>query len=154
MRLWTRFAVNGVVVAAAGWVLAQAGGALAARTRLSATVVGAVLTAASTSLPQLITAVAAVRLGALTLAAGDVVGDKAFDTLLIAFSDAAYRDGSVYAAVSGYQVFLLALTILLIGVLLMGLLHREKHGFANIGLESVLVIVLYLGSLALLAASA
>ena len=36
-----------------------------------------------------------------------------------------------------------ALSIVLAGVLLLGLLRREKHGIANIGFESMLVIVLY-----------
>jgi cation:H+ antiporter len=34
--------------------------------------------------------------------------------------------------------------------LLLGLLRREKHGFANIGFESVLVLMLYLGGFSLL----
>ena len=46
-----------------------------------------------------------------------------------------------------------ALAILLVGVLLVGLLRREKHGIANIGFESVLVLVLYvLGVTALVTA--
>jgi len=35
-------------------------------------------------------------------------------------------------------------------VLLLGLLRREKHGVANIGFESFLILVLYFGSFALL----
>lgn len=47
-------------------------------------------------------------------------------------------------------MFLLALSVLLTAILLMGLVYREKHGIANIGMESFVVLVLYLGALALL----
>ncbi len=36
-------------------------------------------------------------------------------------------------------------------VILLGLLRREKTGFANIGFESILVLVLYFGAVAMLA---
>ncbi len=121
------------------------------QTDLTATFVGGVLTAVVTSLPELVTSVAAVRRGALTLAVGGIIGGNAFDTIFIAFSDIAYRDGSIYHAISDWQVYLISLTILMTGILLLGLLRREKRGIANIGFESFLVIVLYVGSFSLLA---
>lgn len=39
---------------------------------------------------------------------------------------------------------MIGLTMLMVAILLMGLLRREKHGLANIGFESVLVFVVYL----------
>ena len=149
--LWLRFALFGLVIGVAGWVVARTGINIAEQTGLTATFVGGVLTAVVTSLPELVTSVAAVRRGALTLAVGGIIGGNAFDTILIAFSDIAYRDGSIYHAISERQVYLISLTILLTGLLLMGLLRREKHGVANIGFESFLVLVLYVSSFAFLA---
>jgi cation:H+ antiporter len=37
----------------------------------------------------------------------------------------------------------MALTILLTGILLLGLLRRERHGLGNIGFEGTLVLVSY-----------
>ena len=73
-----------------------------------------------------------------------------FDVLLIAFSDFAYRQGSIYQALTQQQVFVIALAILMTGILLLGMLRREKYGFANIGFESVLILVTYLGGFSLL----
>ncbi len=39
---------------------------------------------------------------------------------------------------------------MLTGLLLLGLLRREKHGIANIGFESFLILILYFGSFAFL----
>ncbi|MDN5698212.1 MAG: hypothetical protein L0G70_09615 [Rubrobacter sp.] len=61
-----------------------------------------------------------------------------------------YREGSLYHAVAQQQVFLISLTMLLTGILLLGLLRRERKGFANIGFESLLVLLLYVGSFAFL----
>ncbi len=148
--LWLRFALFAAVIGSAGWVVARTGINIAEQTGLTATLVGGLLTAVVTSLPELVTSVAAVRRGALTLAVGGIIGGNAFDTIFIAFSDIAYRDGSIYHAITGQQVYLISLTILLSGILLLGLLRREKRGIANIGFESFLVLLLYAGSFALL----
>jgi cation:H+ antiporter len=120
------------------------------QTDLTATVVGVLLTATVTSLPELVTSVAAVRRGALALAVGEIIGGNAFDTIFIAFSDVFYRAGSIYHSIFQQQVFLISLTMMLTGVLLLGLLRREQQGFANIGFESALVLLLYVGGLAFL----
>lgn len=148
--LWLRFALFAPVIGVAGYVVARTGTNIAAETGLTATVVGAFLTAVVTSLPELVTSVAAVRRGALTLAVGGIIGGNAFDTIFLAFSDVAYRDGSIYHAIDGRQIFLISLTIMLTGLLLLGLIRREKRGIANIGFESFLILVLYAGTFGLL----
>ena len=90
--------------------------------------------------------------GALTLAVGGIIGGNAFDVLFLAASDAAYTRGSIYAAIDDRQVFLIALSLLMTTVLAMGLLRREKHGFARVGFETVLLIAIYLGGSAALIA--
>jgi cation:H+ antiporter len=128
----------------AGWTLAQTGMIINQQTTLSEGIIGGIFTAVSTSLPELVIAITAVRLKSLTLAVGDIIGGNAFDTLFIAVSDIAYRDGSIYAAISNTELTWLGTSLLMSGILMMGLLHRERHGPGNIGWESVLLIVTYL----------
>jgi cation:H+ antiporter len=150
IALFSRFAVLAAVLFVAGYLIAQTGAAIAAKTGLSQTVVGAFFTAISTSIPELVTTVAAVRRGALTLAVGGIIGGNMFDMLFIASADIAYREGSIYHAVSGRPYFLTALSIVMTGMLLLGMLRRERYGVANIGFESALVMVIYLGGTAAL----
>lgn len=145
--LWLRFAALAATVAVGGWGVARSGVFIAESTGLSETAVGALFTAVTTSLPELVTAIAAVRQGALKLAVSDIIGGNAFDTLFLAVADGAYREGSIYHAVTSFQLFLLALSVLLTGILLMGLVRREKSGIANIGFESFLILVLYVGAM-------
>lgn len=148
--LWGRFGLYSAATAAGGWLLAVTAVPIARHTGLSETLVGGLLTGLTGSLPELVTALAAVRMGALTLAVGDILGGNAFDALIVAISDLAHLDGSIYAAASAEQGVLLALAALLTSVLLMGLVYRERHGIANIGLESFLVLAFYLGGFWLL----
>lgn len=149
-KLWLSFIAYAAVVALAGWSLAQLAIPLGEKTGLSHGVVGGVFTAVSTSIPELVVAIAAVRMGALNLAVGDIIGGNAFDTLFIAASDIAYREGPIYAAMTSVEQFWLANSILMTSVLLMGLIYRQRHGPGNIGLESVILLVLYFGGLAVL----
>jgi cation:H+ antiporter len=143
--LAAQFAVLAGVVLVAGYAVAQAGLSLAADTGLSGTVVGAFATSVVTSTPELVTTVAAVRAGALTLAVGGIVGGNAFDLLFIAASDAAYREGSVYSALTTSDVFTVGWSMVLVGILATGLVRRQRHG---IGFEGIGVLVGYLAGFA------
>lgn len=148
--LWVRFGFYALTIGVAGYVVARSGVAIAEQTGISESVVGGLFTAISTSLPELVTSIAAVRQGALTLAVGDIIGGNSFDVLFIAFADMAYRQGSIYHALTQSQSFIIALTILMTGILLLGLLRREKHGIGNIGFESFSILLLYIGGFSLL----
>jgi cation:H+ antiporter len=150
-QLWGWFAVYAAIVGLSGWALAQLAVPLGDKTGLSDGVVGGIFTAVSTSIPELVVAVTAVRMGALNLAVGDIIGGNAFDTLFVAAADVAYRSGSIYGAVTQAEHFWLANALVMTGVLLMGLIHRERRGPANIGLESVVLLILYVGGVVMLA---
>ncbi|HKJ72173.1 MAG TPA: sodium:calcium antiporter [Gammaproteobacteria bacterium] len=152
--LWLAFAATAAVVMAAGWAVTRAGEGLAAHTGLSQSLVGALLVAVATSLPELVTSVAAVRRGALTLAVGGVLGGNAFDTLFAAIADVAYRPGSIYHAATSREATLGALTIAMAAVLVLGLLRRQRLGPGRIGLESVVVLALYLVGVLILGGNA
>jgi len=142
-----RYAVLAVILGLAGWGIAQTGMDIVRATDLSQSFVGAAFTATSTSLPELVITLAAVRRGALQLAVSGIVGGNTFDVLFLVLSDAGYRGGSIYHAVGMAELFLVAWAIVMSAVLLLGLLHREKRGMAAIGWESVTLIGIYLAGL-------
>jgi cation:H+ antiporter len=144
--IYGTFALAVAALAAAGYLVTQFGIAVADRTGLDDTAVGGLLVATVTSLPELVTTVTAVRRGALTLAVGGIIGGNAFDTLFLAASDTAYRSGSLYHRFNQQDLFVVALTILMTAVLLLGLLRRERTGVARIGFESAFILVLYVGA--------
>jgi len=140
LRLGVAFGALGAAVAGAGFVVAHAGLSLVAHTGISGTLIGALVTSVVTSLPELVTVLAAVRLGALTLAVGDIIGGNAFDVLFLAAGDVAFRSGSIYESIGGETLYVLSLTLLLTALLAAGLLYRERRG---IGFEGVAILVVY-----------
>lgn len=144
-RLWGTFALFAAIVSTAGWVVARAGLSISEVTGLSGTFVGTFFTSAATSLPELITSIAAVRAGALTLAVGGIVGGNTFDVLFIAVADGVYQQGSLYEAIVDADLFVVGWTMVLIGIVGAGLVRRQR---GRVGFEGVAVLLLYLGGLA------
>jgi cation:H+ antiporter len=130
----------------AGEIIAGAGTVIAERTGLSSGLVGGIFIAVTTSLPELVVAVTAIRMGALTLAVGDIIGGNAFDTLFVAVSDFFYREGPIYTDIASTEKIWLATAMLMNAVLLMGLMYRQRRGIANIGMESALILVIYVST--------
>ncbi|KAF0676490.1 sodium:calcium antiporter [Profundibacterium mesophilum] len=142
-----RFAALVLVMGFGGWVIAQVGGSFITRFGLSSSLVGSLITAVVTSLPELVTTLVAVRRGALQLAVGGIIGGNTFDTLFLVASDVAYREGSLYHAVGTTDLYWLGTGLLMTAVLLAGLIARQRHGPGRIGIESVLMLVIYLAAL-------
>lgn len=137
------FITLAVIMAASGWVISQIGGQFITRFALTSSLVGALITAVVTSIPELVTTLVAVRRGALQLAVGGIIGGNTFDTLFLVFSDVAYRDGSLFHAIGMTDLYWLATGMLLTAILLAGLILRQRHGPARIGIESLLMIAVY-----------
>ncbi|MEI2384018.1 sodium:calcium antiporter [Breoghania sp. JC706] len=147
--LWLRFAFYATTTAVAGYLVGEASLVIVAKTALSESVVGTVLAGVANSLPELVTAIAAVRIGAVSLALGDIIGGNAFEVMFLSLADFAYS-GSIYDAMTDRDRTTALIAIIMTGVLLLGMLRREKYGVASIGFESALVLVLYGGALVLL----
>ena len=137
------------IMAVGGWVIGKIGGRFITRFGLEASLVGAVITAVVTSLPEFVTTLTAVRRGALQLAVGGIIGGNTFDTLFLVASDVAYREGSLYHAVGTSDLYWLATGLLMTAILLGGLILRQREGPARIGIESVLLMAAYAAALGL-----
>ena len=145
-RLWARLAALGLVVGVAGWVIGQGGLGVIAATGLPSGVVGFTLTTALTSLPELVVLITAVRMGALALGVGNIIGGNVFDTLMIAVADVAYLEGPVYRDAGPISLVLLGGTVIMTTVLAGGLIMRDRRG---IGFEGVALPAIYLGTVGL-----
>ncbi len=100
-REWRRFALAALaalVVLAAGTWLPQVGDALAPTLGLSRSFVGTVFMAVVTTLPEMAVTVAALRLGALDLAIGNLLGTNLFNVLVLAVDELFCTPGPLLAA--------------------------------------------------------
>ena len=142
--IWPKFCMHLLLVILAGYLLTQSALTLMVHTHISGTLIGFYFTGLVTSLPELVTSVAAIRQRALILAVGNIVGGNAFEVLILPVCDFMYLDGSLYHALNSSQIYLVTTAILMNSVLVLGLLRREKQGVANIGFESVALFIIYI----------
>ncbi|TKB76722.1 MAG: sodium:calcium antiporter [Nitrospira sp.] len=143
-RAVTGFALASVGILVAAPLLAESAKEIAEATGVSTTFIGTSLVAITTSLPELVTTFAAVRLGAFDLAVGNLFGSNAFNMAVLFLADIAYRKGPLLAAVEATHVVTAFVSMLLMSVGLMGIIYRAEKRFVLIEPDSVLMIVGYL----------
>lgn len=141
--VWFGFISMAVVTGVAGWVLMEAAKGIADHTGLSETLVGGLFTALATSSPELVTTISAIRIGALTLAVSNIFGTNCFNMLVVATADAGYAHGSIYHDMAPVQMTWGLVSILMTGILLLGMVQRQTYGIGRIGFESALILVVY-----------
>ena len=112
-----------LVVAAALW-LPRLGAELARQTGLGEAFVGSLFVAITTSLPEIVVSLTAVRIGALDLGVGNVLGSNLFNLLILGLDDVWYREGPLLAHVSpNHGVAVLAIVVMK-ALFLIGLTYR------------------------------
>ena len=137
------FAAATLAIVVAAPSLAASAKEIAKVTGIGATFIGASLVAVTTSLPELVTSLAAVRLGAFDLAVGNLYGSNAFNMSVLFFTDVAYRPGPLLRAVSSTHAVTALVGILLMNIGLMGIIYRAEKRFLLIEPDSFLMIVGY-----------
>jgi cation:H+ antiporter len=112
-----------VVVAAALW-LPRLGAELARQTGLGEAFVGSLFVAVTTSLPEIVVSLAAVRIGALDLGIGNVLGSNLFNLFILGLDDLFYRPGPLMAdAAASHSVAIVAVGMMN-GLFLIGLTYQ------------------------------
>jgi len=139
-----KFIVMAVIIVISGIQLSVNADIIAENTGLGQTFIGTLLMAGATSLPELVASIAAIRIGAYDMAVGNVLGSNLLNILIIAITDFSYVQGSVYVAVSHQHLLTAMTTILLSGIVVIGLFYRSKRSFMTMGWDSILVLGGYL----------
>lgn len=148
-RVMVYFAASALAVLVGGFLVARSGEALAAQTGLGQGIVGATLVALATSLPEVSTTWAAVRFGAYSMAAANILGTNCIEVALFLPADIAYRDGAIINTLDASSVLLAATGIVVTGIYLWGVLERRDRTVLGMGVDSLAVLVAYAAALVL-----
>ncbi len=111
------------VVAAALW-LPRLGAELARQTGLGEAFVGSLFVAITTSLPEIVVSLAAVRMGAVDLGIANVLGSNLFNLLILALDDVFYRRGPVMADAGSSHIVSIVAIVMMNGLFLIGLTYK------------------------------
>lgn len=130
-------------------MLAKSAGQIAELSGLGETFVGSTLLALTTSLPELVATVVAVRIGASDLAVGNIFGSNALNIAILVPLDWAFP-GSLLYGVDPVHAFTCLAVILITSVIVVGQLYRVEQRLMFIEPDAGIVILLVVVALWLL----
>jgi cation:H+ antiporter len=137
-------AAAGVVVLAGSW-LPFIGQEIAETTGWKTTFVGTLLIAGATSVPELVVTVSALRIGAVDMAIGNLLGSNLFDILILAIDDLAYLKGPLLAAVSPAHAITAFGAASMSGIFIVAMLYKPATRLGGtIGWVSLSLLAVYL----------
>ncbi len=137
------FLLAGAATLVAGVVLEQTGDGVARHIHMTGVLFGATVLAAATSLPEVSTGLASVKVGDYQLAFSDIFGGNAF--LPVLFLPADLLSGqAVLPKAQHSDIYLTGLGALLTAVYLYGLIFRPSRQILRMGIDSFAVLVVYI----------
>lgn len=139
------YGVASAAIVGAGIWLPIIGVALARLMGWSNSFVGTLFVAFATSVPELATTWGAIRIGAIDMAFGNLLGSNLFDVLILAIDDFAYLPGAIYAHVSPVHAVSAITACLMSGIVIVALAYRPVSRVWRIASwASLALLVLYL----------
>jgi cation:H+ antiporter len=140
-----RYTAAAIAVVGAGIWLPFVGVELARQMGWSNTFVGTLFVAFATSVPELVVTIAAMRIGALDMAIGNLLGSNLFDVLVIAVDDVFFTAGPILAHVSPVHAITAMSALAMTGLAIVGLFYRpRKRLFRTAGWVSLALFTVYL----------
>ncbi|MCB1983161.1 MAG: sodium:calcium antiporter, partial [Rhodoferax sp.] len=125
-RLWQRFALAALVVLAAGSWLPEAGDRLAVAMGWSRSFVGTVFMSVVTTLPEMAVTLGALRIGALDMAIGNLLGSNLFNVTILAIDDVFYVRGPLLAIAAPVHAGTALTAMVMTGLVMIGLVMRPQ----------------------------
>jgi len=151
---WRRFGLAALLVLAAGSWLPEVADGLATALGLSRSFVGTVLMALVTTLPEMAVTLGALRLGALDMAIGNLLGSNLFNIVILAVDDAFYVRGPLLADAAAVHAGTAVTALVMTGLVIIGLVMRPQGrtlrvvSWISVGLAATYVVnaaLVYMG---------
>ena len=136
------FGIGAAVTLVCGVLLEGAGGAIANHLGMSGVLFGATVLAAATSLPEVSTGLASMKLGDHKLAISDIFGGNAFLPTLFLLATL-LSSKAVLPHAHKTDIYLAGLGMMLTAVYIIGLIFRPKKQIAGMGIDSLAVLIIY-----------
>ena len=145
--LVARFAIASLVILVCGVLLVALSEQIARQSGLGRSFIGVTLLAASTSLPELSTTIMAVRLRSYTMAISNIFGSNLIMIILLLPADLLYTEGLVLAEADSIASFAIITGIIVTIIYVIGLVIRSRRTVFGVGVDSLLVLAIYITSL-------
>ncbi|PJK16275.1 cation transporter [Chryseomicrobium excrementi] len=120
---------------------------ISSKTSMGGLLVGTILLAGATSLPEVTTSISAVVIGSPDIAVGNVLGSNLFNLFILAMFDLYFRSKRLYEKVDRTHLYSAILGIVLTGLALTGLLYNQTPTLLGVGIETIAILIIYIAGL-------
>jgi len=145
-----RYSASAAFVILAATMLPRLAGEIADRTGLGQAMVGSFFVGITTSLPEVVVSLAALRLGAVDLAISNVLGSNLFNILILALDDIAYPAGPILGSASSANLVAVLCVILMYGLFLVSITYRASKKKLKLAWDTSSILAVYLVSILLM----
>ncbi len=142
MPLILQYLILAIVVVYAAIKVSDSVDLLDKKTNISGALIGGLLLAATTSLPEVITSMTTIRLNEPNLAVGNIFGSNIFNILIIALADLYFFKRYFLNKVSNHNIKSLLYVVALYAVIGISILLPQGVSIAIIGLNFSLVAII------------
>jgi cation:H+ antiporter len=146
-RALIRFTLASLAVLLVAPLFAASAERIALLTGLGSTFVGTWLVGLCTSLPEVVTSAAALRIGAVDLAIGNLFGSNAFNMAIFFAMDLAHPGGSIFSVLDPGHAISALIAVVLMAVGLAAIVLRGEGRVKLLEPGSTLMLLIYLGGL-------
>jgi len=140
---YRHFAFYSVIIVVAASYLPHVADQIATITGLGRTFVGSILVALSTSLPEIVVGKAALKMGAVDLAVGNVLGSNLFNLLILAIDDMFFLKGPLLTSVSPTHAVTACAAMTMTAITMIALMYRSKKRILFFSWDAIGVFLVY-----------
>ncbi|MBI5074121.1 MAG: sodium:calcium antiporter [Nitrospirae bacterium] len=144
------YGINALIVIIAAIFLPKIGEGIAVTTGLGQTFVANIFIAISTSLPEVVVSIAAVRMGAIDLAIGNLFGSNMFNIFILALDDIFFLKGPLLTYTNPNHIISALAAIAMTTIAIIGLTYRAEKKRLFVAWDSIGILIVYIVNLLLL----
>lgn len=146
---WSLIGLTSIILVG-GVILANTGAAIARETGLGTSVIGFLVVALATSLPEASAIVGAMRHHRYELAIGEIFGSNMFNLGIILAIDLVAPGAPVIEQAGNFEIVGAMLALVLTGIFVIGLIERRDRTLLRMGEDSIAAILVYASGTTLL----
>ena len=144
-ELYVKFITNAILIVIAAIILPEIGKLIAEITGLGETFVGNIFIALATSLPEVVVSIAALKIGAVDMAIGNLFGSNIFNIGILAIDDIFYTKGPILTFIESNHIVSALSAIIMMTIAVTGLTYRARRkklfmAWDSLGITAVYVL--------------
>jgi cation:H+ antiporter len=143
-KVYINFSLNAVIVVLAAVFLPEIGKMIAKITGLGETFVGNIMIAVSTSLPEIVVSIAALKIGAPDMAIGNLFGSNLFNIGILAIDDIFFFEGPLFSSIQPQHIVSVLSAIIMMTIAVIGLTYRAGKKSLILSWDALAILAVYL----------